>query len=65
MFAQLQTCSGANQRREATDNDGTLQGGVFSLTVLQRGDGLALLTVLTVPDVIGGFNAELVGSERL
>ncbi len=34
-------------------------------TVLQSGDGLALLAVLAVPDVIGGFYAKLVGSERL
>ena len=34
-------------------------------TVLQRGDGLALLAVFTVSDVIGGLHLELVGSERL
>lgn len=36
-----------------------------SLTVLQRGDSLALLAVLAVPDVIGGFYSELVGRKRL
>lgn len=36
-----------------------------SLTILQRGDSLAVLAVLAVPDVIGGFYSELVGSKRL
>ena len=36
-----------------------------SLTILERGDSLALLAVLAVPDVIGGFDSELVGSKRL
>lgn len=36
-----------------------------ALTVLQSGDGFALLAVLTVPDVIGGFHSELVGCEGL
>lgn len=35
------------------------------LTVLQRGDGLTLLAVFTVSNVISGFHTELVGSERL
>lgn len=36
-----------------------------SLTILQCGDSLALLAVLAVPDVIGGFYSELVGRKRL
>lgn len=37
----------------------------FSPTVLQGRDGLALLAVLAVPDVVGGFYSELVGREGL
>lgn len=40
--------------------------GLFGpLTILQRGDSLTLLAVLAVPDVIGGFDSELVGCKRL
>lgn len=35
------------------------------LTVLQRGDGLAVLTVLAVANVIGGFYPKLVRREGL
>ena len=37
----------------------------LSFTVLQGRDGLALLAVLAVPDVVGGFYSELVGREGL
>lgn len=42
-----------------------VDGSPPSLTILQRGDSLALLAVLAVPDVIGGFYSELVGRKRL
>lgn len=37
--------------------------GACSLTILQRGDGLRLCTEVTVPNVIGGLQAQLVGGE--
>lgn len=37
--------------------------GTRLLTVLQRGHSLCLCTEVTVPDVIGSFQAQLVGGE--